>query len=147
MAARASTRGSGTRAIPTLVSVVEKGWAATATVAPVRALNRLDLPAFGKPTRPRRSMPSRVVFAHVETDQESQGPGSPQEGQPRSQAEQGPLVAPGPAGATTVEHLVEHGRPVRHDAVTPESDQPVHLIGIIDGPYVHRNAVTVGRGH
>ena len=41
--------------MPTVVSMVEKGCAATTDVAPVSALNRLDLPLFGRPTSPRRS--------------------------------------------------------------------------------------------
>ena len=42
--------------MPTVVSVVEKGCAATTVDAPVSALNRLDFPLLGRPTRPRRSM-------------------------------------------------------------------------------------------
>jgi len=34
---------------------------ATRAFPPVRALNRLDFPALGRPTRPRRSIGSRVV--------------------------------------------------------------------------------------
>ncbi len=46
--------------MPTAVSVVEKGCAATTVDAPVSALNRLDLPLLGRPTRPRRSTKPRL---------------------------------------------------------------------------------------
>ena len=59
ISASASSRWSGTEATPTLVSVVEKGWAATGASPPVRALNSEDFPALGRPTRPKRSMPNR----------------------------------------------------------------------------------------
>ena len=52
---RTSTRRSGTSATPTLVSVVENGWAATVASPPVRALNSDDFPALGSPTMLRRS--------------------------------------------------------------------------------------------
>ena len=55
IAPRRSTRSSGTCAMPTVVSMVENGCAATIDDAPVSALKRLDLPLFGKPTSPRRS--------------------------------------------------------------------------------------------
>src|SRR4051795_11153966 len=61
ISASAVRRGSGTCAMPTWLSVVEKGWAATGTDAPVRALNSDDLPALGRPTRPRRSIEARVT--------------------------------------------------------------------------------------
>ncbi len=35
--------------------MVENGCAATTVSAPVSALNRLDFPLFGRPTRPKRS--------------------------------------------------------------------------------------------
>ncbi len=56
ISARRSRRSSGTWAIPTDDSVVENGWAATGTLAPVRALNSEDFPALGNPTSPRRSI-------------------------------------------------------------------------------------------
>src|SRR2546428_14188508 len=61
LTARASTRGSGTFATPTFVSVVEYGWGATTARPLVNALNSADLPAFGKPTMPKRSTARRVV--------------------------------------------------------------------------------------
>ena len=47
--------------MPTLVSVVENGWEATRALPPVSALNRADLPAFGNPTMPSRSIVVRVI--------------------------------------------------------------------------------------
>ena len=61
ISASASSRGSGTWATPTVVSVVENGWAATGADPPVRALNRLDLPELGRPTMPRRSIGSEAT--------------------------------------------------------------------------------------
>ncbi len=59
ISARRSRRSSGTWATPTDDSVVENGWEATATLAPVRALNSDDLPAFGSPTSPSLSIEQR----------------------------------------------------------------------------------------
>src|SRR5713101_4099839 len=56
-----STRSSGTWASATAVSVVEKGCGATTVDAPVSALNKLDLPLLGRPTRPRRSTPMQAT--------------------------------------------------------------------------------------
>ena len=44
--------GSSTGATPTLRSVVVKGYGATAAWPDVSALNKVDLPAFGRPTIP-----------------------------------------------------------------------------------------------
>src|ERR1051325_2901539 len=55
------SRSSGTWAIPTAVSVVENGWGATTALAPVRALNRLDFPELGRPTRPRCSTAGQAI--------------------------------------------------------------------------------------
>src|SRR5690606_17525133 len=45
-------RGSGTGTTPVLGSMVQKGKLAAAMPALVRALNRVDLPTFGRPTMP-----------------------------------------------------------------------------------------------
>ena len=58
-----SSRWSGTWATPTVLSVVEKGWAATGADPPVRALNRLDFPELGSPTMPSRSISSQGTRA------------------------------------------------------------------------------------
>src|SRR3954451_2068627 len=61
ISASARRRGAGTWAMPTWLSVVENGWAATGTEAPVMALKSDDLPALGRLTRPRRSIAARVT--------------------------------------------------------------------------------------
>src|SRR5947208_2554116 len=60
---RRSTRSSGTCARATAVSVVENGCGATMVEAPVSALNKLDLPLFGRPTRPSRSTTRQATGA------------------------------------------------------------------------------------
>ena len=67
MRPRRSTRSSGTRAMPTAVSVVENGCAATTVSAPVSALNRLDFPLLGRPTRPSRSTGSEPTRGYRTT--------------------------------------------------------------------------------
>jgi hypothetical protein len=47
------SRGSGTEVIPWWGWIVEKGYGAISTLAEVRALKIVDLPAFGKPTIPQ----------------------------------------------------------------------------------------------
>ena len=46
-------RGSGTGTIPVLGSLVQKGKFSAAIPALVKALNKVDLPTFGKPTIPQ----------------------------------------------------------------------------------------------
>ena len=45
-------RGSGTGTTPTFGSIVQNGKLAAAMPALVSALNRVDLPTFGRPTMP-----------------------------------------------------------------------------------------------
>src|SRR5690606_14218392 len=52
MSASAFRRGSGTGTTPTLGSMVQNGKLAAAMPALVSALNRVDLPTFGRPTMP-----------------------------------------------------------------------------------------------
>src|SRR5690606_12762163 len=52
ISASALSRGSGTGTTPTLGSMVQKGKLAAAMPARVNALNRVDLPTFGRPTMP-----------------------------------------------------------------------------------------------
>src|SRR5690606_38823563 len=52
MSASWARRGSGTGTTPTLGSMVQKGKLAAAIPAFVSALNRVDLPTFGRPTMP-----------------------------------------------------------------------------------------------
>src|SRR5688572_19871218 len=56
MAARASSLGSGTRATPTLGSVVAKAYGAASAPPPASALYSEDFPALGSPTNPNRSI-------------------------------------------------------------------------------------------
>ena len=51
--ASAFRRGSGTGTIPVFGSLVQKGKFSAAMPALVSALNRVDLPTFGKPTIPQ----------------------------------------------------------------------------------------------
>src|SRR5690606_11323530 len=53
--ARASSRGSGTLATPTLGSRVANAYGAARAPPPARALYSDDLPALGRPTKPKRS--------------------------------------------------------------------------------------------
>ncbi len=53
MSAKASKRGSGIGTIPVLGSIVQKGKFSAAIPALVKALNKVDLPTFGKPTIPQ----------------------------------------------------------------------------------------------
>src|SRR5690606_1686335 len=53
ISARAFRRGSGTGTTPTLGSIVQNGKFAAAMPARVRALKRVDLPTFGRPTMPQ----------------------------------------------------------------------------------------------
>src|SRR5713226_8149862 len=52
MADRRSTRGSGTRATPTLGCDLAEAYLSTVTCAPVRMLSSVVLPTLGKPRRP-----------------------------------------------------------------------------------------------
>src|SRR4051812_39358316 len=56
IATRRSRRSSGTLATPMLGSFVAKGYGAARAPPPVRALYSELLPAFGSPTRPKRSI-------------------------------------------------------------------------------------------
>ncbi len=53
MAARASRRGSGIGTMPLFGSMVQKGKFSAAIPDLVKALNRVDLPTFGRPTMPQ----------------------------------------------------------------------------------------------
>src|SRR5579864_3932711 len=99
MTARAERRWSETWATPTFVSVVEKGWAATRAEPPVSALNRLDLPALGRPTRPSRSigqtlLPAGSVQDRVKAHGEEEEQGQAEQGQPRAQAQRASRLTP-----------------------------------------------------
>ena len=59
MSASRSRRSSGTLATPTFGSLVAKAYGAASAPPPVRALYSEDLPALGRPTRPKRSMSER----------------------------------------------------------------------------------------
>ena len=55
----ASRRWSGTLATPTLGSLVAKAYGAASAPPPVSALYSEDLPALGRPTNPKRSIPNQ----------------------------------------------------------------------------------------
>ena len=59
MTASASSRASGTRATPTLGSVVANAYGAASAPPPASELNSDDFPAFGRPTNPKRSIAGR----------------------------------------------------------------------------------------
>jgi hypothetical protein len=67
--ARLAKRASGTLTSPTLGSMVQNGkFAACAEAVLVSALNKVDLPTFGKPTIPiRKPMMHSFIFqtAHI----------------------------------------------------------------------------------
>src|SRR5688572_25065581 len=60
-----SRRSSGTSATPTFGSTVAKGYAAASALPPDKALKRDDLPALGRPTKPKRSTAIRVRGGYV----------------------------------------------------------------------------------
>ena len=55
-------------------------------------------------------------------------------------------LTPGTRPPRRVQHLAQHGGPVGHDAVDPEVEQAVDLVGVVDGPDVHLQAAVVGGG-
>ena len=60
--ARSARRGSRTSASALLVSTVENMCGATAAPAPVSALKTVDLPLFGRPTRPTSRLDIRRLL-------------------------------------------------------------------------------------
>src|ERR1700728_3354043 len=81
--------------------MVEKGWAATETWAPVRALKSEDFPALARPTRPRRCTRRTLQGPpegplgwppYVQAHQQAQA-AQEEQGQPRQAAQRGARVA------------------------------------------------------
>src|SRR5579859_7711954 len=159
ISARASSRWSSTRATPTLVSVVENGWAATRALPPVRALNRLDLPALGRPTRPNRSidvrLPAWVRVGACRSERKRRRPkpiarrpttaASPTGAAERSLVLATGRCSPRPGDSPPLQDSLEHRRTVGHDPVHAEVDQLGHRVGLVDRPHVHGEAKAVSR--